>query len=100
MKNRTRDSGIDIIGNVSWGTHIGQLFTSKEEIFDVMVPYIRQGLMDNELCLWVYSDNISYYEIKDQISKIVKDVDSYLESGQLLLIPYSMLYLKNGSFNE
>ncbi|HHW00454.1 MAG TPA: PAS domain S-box protein [Clostridiaceae bacterium] len=100
MNSNIRDSGIDIIGSIPWGTHIGQLYTSKEEIFDIMLPFIKQGLNDNELCVVVYSDNTSYNEIKERLSGIVEDVDSYLESGQLHVIYYKSWYLEDDHFNE
>jgi len=100
MNSNIRDSGIDIIGSIPWGTHIGQLYTSKEEIFDIMLPFIKQGLTDNELCVVVYSDNTSYNEIKDRVSEIAEDVDSYLESSQLQIISYKNWYLEDECFNE
>jgi len=100
MNSNTRNSGIDIIGNIPWGTHISYLYTSKEEIFDIMLPFVKQGLADNEICILVYSDIISYEEIKEKVSEIVDDIDSYLEKGQLLIISYTNWYLEDSIFNE
>ncbi len=100
MDSNIRDSGIKIIGNIPWGTHIAQLYSSKADFFNVMVPYIHQGLINNELCLWVYGDNSSFEEIKDNLSEWVKNVDSYLERGQLNIVPYTRWYIKDNSFND
>lgn len=95
-----RETGIDIIGDVPWGTHICFLYNSKEEIFEIVGPYIKEGLNNNELCVWIYSDNTSFIEAKDSIKEHVLDVDQYIEKGQLRIFSYKEWYLINGSFNE
>jgi PAS domain S-box-containing protein len=100
MDRRLRNSGVNIIGDISWGTHIGQLYSSKEDFFQTGVTYIQSGLINNELCIWIYSDNTTYEEIKEKLSEYVDDVDSYLQRGQLKIIHYSQWYIKDNSFNE
>lgn len=51
MNIKLRDSGIEAIGNVYWGTHIGKLYNSNDDFFKVASPFIRSGLLNNELCL-------------------------------------------------
>ncbi|MEA4847766.1 MAG: MEDS domain-containing protein [Clostridiaceae bacterium] len=100
MKNNLRSSGIDIIGNIPWGTHISQLYSSKTDFFAAAVPYVRSGLMNNELCIWIYSQNTSYKEIKDITGEYAEDVDIYLESGQLKVMPYTEWYIDDNGFDE
>lgn len=100
MNGNLRNSGIDIIGDIPWGTHIGQLYSSKADFFDVGAPYIQSGLADNELCLWIYSQNTSYEEVKDNIGRFAGNIDEYIESGQLMIIPYTEWYITDNDFNE
>jgi len=100
MNNNLRNSGVGIIGNIPWGTHIGQLYSSKVDFFIVGAPYIQSGLMNNELCIWIYSQNTSYEEIIDIISEHVEDIDTFLVSGQLKIIPYTEWYIEDNSFND
>lgn len=100
MDTNLRDSGIDIIGKVSIGTHIAHMYSSKAEFFDVCAPYIQSGLENNELCLWIYSQNTSYEEITSTLSKYIENLDKYLESEQLIIIPYTKWYIENEDFNE
>lgn len=100
MNSNLRNSGIDIIGSIPWGTHIGQLYSSKTDFCDIGAPYIQSGLMNNELCIWIYSQNTSYEEVKDIISERIENVDTYLESGQLKIIPHTEWYIKDNSFND
>lgn len=97
---RLRKTGIDFIGYVPWGAHIGQIYSSKDDFFDVTVPYIKEGLLNNELCVWIYSQNTNHDEIKQKIKRQLINVDDFISSGQLIIIPYTKLYIKDNSFNE
>ena len=55
MRENLRKSGIDIIGDISWGTHFCQFYQTKEDLMDILVPYFKAGLENNEFCLWVTS---------------------------------------------
>ncbi len=48
MDTTLRNSGIEVIGHVPWGTHFCQFYQSKEDLVDVLVPYFRAGLESND----------------------------------------------------
>lgn len=100
MYKNSRNSGIENVGKIHWGTHIAHLFKSKGDYFDVIVPCIKTGLINNELCLFVYSNYTDYKEIISTFSDSIDDIDKYIESGQLVLMSYKDWYLKDNSFNE
>jgi signal transduction histidine kinase len=102
MKSRSelRSSGIDIIGDIPWGTHISYLYSPDENLSEVICPYIRDGLVNNELCLFIYSNKYSFDTVKNWLSQYVKGIDNYIDSGQLILLPHTEWYLKNGGFDE
>jgi hypothetical protein len=43
--------GIDIIGDMPWGTHFCQFYQTKEDLMDIFIPYFKAGLENNELCI-------------------------------------------------
>jgi len=100
MDKKLRDTGIEVIGEAFWGTHIAQFYESKDDFFSIGCPYIRAGLLNNELCVWVYSNNTNEEEIKSYLEKYINNADSYIKAGQLLLEPHVDWYLTNNSFNE
>ncbi len=95
-----RTSGLDIIGDIPWGTHICQLYESKEDIFNLMVPFIKAGLENNELCLWIYGDNTSYEEIKSKVSGYINGTDKYIDDEKLLIMLFTEWYLEDNCFKE
>ncbi len=99
MREKLRNSGIDIIGDVPWGTHICQFYQTKEDLFDILIPYFKAGLENNEFCLWVTSQPLEIKESKEALRKAVPDLDFYLEKGQIEIISYADYYLKDGIFD-
>ncbi len=93
-----RKMGIDILGNISWGTHFCLFYKTKEDLFDILVPYFKAGLENNEFCMWVTS-GLSVEEAKEALRKSIPDFDRYIEKGQVQFIPHSDWYLKDGVFN-
>ncbi len=98
-KRSGRKVGIDILGDVSWGTHLCLFYKTKEDLFDILVPYFKAGLESNEFCMWVTSEPLSVEEAEEILRKSVPDFDRYIEKGQVQIIPHSDWYLKDGVFN-
>jgi hypothetical protein len=95
-KGIIRDSGINTIGSVEWGTHFCQLYHTKEDLMDVPVPYLKAGLENNEFCIWITLNSL---EAKKALRKAISDLDIYLQKGQIKIIPYNDWYLKAGFFD-
>jgi len=55
MGGNLRKSGIEALGNVPWGTHFCQFYQTTEDLTDILVPYFKSGLENNEFCFWVTS---------------------------------------------
>ncbi len=99
MEEKIIDSGIDILGKISWGTHFCQFYKTKEDLIEILVPYFKAGLEDNEFCMWVTSEPFNEKEVKAAIRKAIPDFEKYLKKGQLEILPYSQWYIRDGSFN-
>ncbi len=100
MGERIRKSGIDIIDDVPWGTHFCQFYQTKEDLIDILVPYFKAGLKNNEFCIWITSQPLDREEAKKALREAVPDFDYYLEKGQIEIIHYADWYLKSGVFDS
>ncbi|MFH1479295.1 MAG: MEDS domain-containing protein [Candidatus Omnitrophota bacterium] len=98
LNKSIRKSGIDAIGNVSWGRHLCVFYKAKEEILGILVKYFKAGLENNEFCIWVASDEFSAEEARAYFKKEVKDLDTYIDKGQMVFGDYKDYYLKEGQF--
>ncbi|WP_332881643.1 MEDS domain-containing protein [Methanosarcina horonobensis] len=79
MIESRRSSGIDIIGDVTWGTHFCQFYDAKEDLIEILVPYFKAGLENNEFCIWVTSEPLGAEEAKGVLRTAVPDLDAYLK---------------------
>ena len=100
MEDELRNSGIDVIGGVPWGTHFCQFYRTKQDLIDILVPYFKAGLEDNEFCMWVTSEPLVVTEAEQAVRKVVNDFDEYLRRGQIEIIPYNEWYLLGGTFDN
>jgi len=100
MEEKLRTSGIDIIGDIPWGTHFCQFYQTKEDLMDVLVPYFKAGLENNEFCMWVTSQPLDVEDAKEALRRAVPDLDAYLEKEQIEIIPYTHWYVQEDSFDS
>jgi len=81
MNENMRRSGIDIIGDVPWGTHICQFYNSKEDLTEILVPYFKARLENNEFCLWITAQPLEAEDAKEALRGAVSDFNDYLAKG-------------------
>jgi len=94
-----RNSGMAMIGDLPWGSHFCQFYQTKEDLLDVLIPYFRAGLEDNEFCVWVTSDFLTTEEAIKALRREIPGFAEYLANGQIEIFPYTDWYLKGGSFD-
>lgn len=95
-----RKTGIPAVGSVPWGTHFCQFYQTKDDLISILVPYFKAGLENNEFCMWVTSEPLRADEAKKALSKVMPDLEKYIKSGQIEIIPHTKWYLKGGAFDS
>jgi PAS domain S-box-containing protein len=69
-------SGLDVIGSLQWGSHFTQLFKNENDLRDVLVPYFKAGLENNESCLWVTGAPFGANQARSALRGAVGDFDA------------------------
>ena len=100
MRENLRKSGINAIGDVPWGTHICQFYRTKEDLLDTLIPYFKAGVENNEFCLWVISQPLEVEGVKESLRRAIPDLNTYLEKGQIEIIPYTDWFTTEGVFDS
>ena len=98
MKDETRKMGVDVIGNIPWGTHICLFYQTAEDLIDILVPYFKTGLENNEFCMWVTSEPLNVEDAKRALKREIKELDEYVERGQIEFLDYRQWYTESGRF--
>jgi PAS domain S-box-containing protein len=99
IDKETRKSGIDIIGDVSWGARICLFNRNVEELLDILVPYFKAGLKNNEACLWITSEPLNKESAARALRKTVINLDKSLENGQMEISSYTNWFFKDGALD-
>jgi|GEM_PF-2643106 len=93
-----RDSGIEILGDLAWGSHFCNFFESKEDLLQILVPYFKAGLINNEFCLWITSDPITVEIAYEALRNEIPDFEQYEKKEQIIILPHVDWYLKDKKF--
>ena len=94
-----RDTGIRLLGNMPWGTHICVFYESPADLIDTAIPYFKAGLDSNEFCIWAVSASITMKETKEHLRDAIPDFDERYAARQFELIPARDWYLKGDEFD-
>ena len=95
-----RKTGIEIIGDMPWGTHFCQFYRTQQDMLDILVPYFKAGLENNEYCMWVTSEPLHVEEAAAALRQTMPDFERYAAKGSIEIIPYSEWYMKDGRFDQ
>jgi PAS domain S-box-containing protein len=95
-----RKSGLSFVGDVAWGTHLCQFYQTKQDLVDILVPYFRAGLENNEFCMWVTAEPLDVAEAKKAMEEAMPNFSRYLKRGQIEIISYKDWYVKDGVFDS
>jgi PAS domain S-box-containing protein len=99
MSDRLRPTGLEIIGDVAWGTHFCQFYRTAQDLQDILVPYFKAGLENNEFCMWIVSEPLGVEAARRAIAAAVPGFEEYWRKGQIEIIPHTDWYLKGGTFD-
>jgi len=97
--NNLRRTGINAVGDIPWGSHFCHFYETKQDLLDILVPYFRTGLEDNEFCLWVISEPLRTSEATQALRETVPDIERHLATRSIEIITHNQWYLDGGTFD-
>ncbi len=95
-----RNTGIPIVGTVPWGMHLCQFYENKQDLLDILVPYFKAGLENNEFCMWVTAEPLDAEEARAALAREVPRLCDYLRRGQIEILDYRDWYTAGGKFDS
>src|SRR6266404_4994896 len=90
MEIELRKTGISVVGDVPWGTHFCHFYETKEDLLNILIPYFKTGLENNEFCVWVVSDPLGEKEARNAFRQAVSEADRYLAAGHIQIVPHTV----------
>ena len=100
LLNRTlRRTGLDVLGDRPWGSHFCLFFDTKSDLLDILAPYFKAGLAQNEFCFWVIAEPLTEDDARDALSQVLPASERHLIDRQMEFIPCEECYLQDGKFD-
>ena len=93
---KLRNIGIDALDDVPWGMHLCLFYQTKKELIEMLVPYFKAGLENNEYCLWITSEPLTIQDAEIALKKAVPNFAKYVQKKQIEIIPHTKWYLFDG----
>ncbi|HEY0529320.1 MAG TPA: MEDS domain-containing protein [Gemmatimonadaceae bacterium] len=94
-----RKTGVDVVGDVPWGTHFCLFYDTKAALLDTVVPYCKAGLESGEFCLWVVAPPLTVAEALEALRQAVPDFSRYFADGCIEIVGAHDWYLQDGAFD-
>ena len=69
---RSRQAVSGIINDISLGAHLCMFYQTRSDLVDILVPYFKAGLENDELCMWVTSKPLETRVAKASLKRAVR----------------------------
>ena len=98
MSEELRKTGISVVGDVPWGTHFCSFYDTQHDLLDIVIPYFKTGLEDEEFCLWIISNSelLTAQEARNALNEV--NLDRYVAERSIELVGHDDWFL-NGHFD-
>jgi MEDS: MEthanogen/methylotroph, DcmR Sensory domain len=94
-----RKTGVDVVGDVPWGTHFCLFYETRADLLETVVSYCKAGLENQEFCLWVVAEPLTEQDARQALERIIPDLDRYLADQSIEIVAAREWYLQGGTFD-
>jgi DNA-binding CsgD family transcriptional regulator len=95
------DTGIAAVGQVPWGSHFCIFYETKRDLCDILVPFFKRGLENNEVCI-SYVGTHEFLTVKDATEAVRKELpefDRLTKRGQINIATREEWFGETGHVN-
>jgi signal transduction histidine kinase len=94
-----RRTGLEVLGDRPWGSHFCMFFDTKSDLLDILVPFFKTGLAQNEFCFWVLADPLTENDARYALSQAIPAADRHLIDRHMEFMSCEECYLSDGVFD-
>ena len=99
MNTQMRKTGVDVVGDMPWGTHFCLFYETGADLLETLVSYCKAGLENQEFCMWVVAEPLTGQDATHALKKAVPDFDQYLADHSIEIVAAHDWYLHDGTFD-
>src|SRR6266850_1962114 len=100
MESEVRKTGIGVVGDRPWGTHLCLFYETKEDLLEMVVPYLKAGFESGEYCVWSIPDILTQQEAHQALSELLPGMGRYSDDRRFEIHSGRDLYLTGGRFDR
>ena len=100
MTAEMRKTGVDVVGDIPWGTHFCLFYETLMDLLEPLVSYCKAGLESQEFCLWAVAAPLTGEDVTHALKRAVPDFDRYLNDQSIEIVLARDWYLQNGRFDR
>jgi hypothetical protein len=86
MTTEMRKTGVDVVGDMPWGTHFCLFYETRTDLLETLVSYCKAGLENQEFCLWVVAGPLTTEDARHALERTVPDLDRYLADHSIEIV--------------
>ena len=94
MTSDQAPSGLKAMPSIRWGSHVGQIYESANDLRATLVPYFKAGLENNERCLCVTAEPLSADAARAAMRTVMTDFDARETKGQIEIQDIDAFYAR------
>ena len=87
------------LADIPWGSHLSLFYETNWDLLDILAPFFRAGLENNEFCVWVLPEPETVEEARTELRRHLPDVDRYLAAGAIEIFSSKDWYLDKGGWD-
>jgi C4-dicarboxylate-specific signal transduction histidine kinase len=99
ISTEPRKTGIEVVGDMPWGTHFCLFYETKEDLLEILISYCRAGLESGEFCLWIVAEPLTVEEATGALKDTVPGFSRYLADSSIEIVSARDWYLSGGTFD-
>ena len=99
MTTKMRKTGVDVVGDMPWGTHFCLFYETKADLLEISVSYCKAGLESQEFCLWVVAEPLAVEDAWLALKQAVPEFDRYLTDHSIEIVQARDWYFPDGHFD-
>src|SRR2546422_4982208 len=99
MTTALRNTGIEPVGEMPWGTHFCHFYETRDDLLETLLPFFKAGLETNEFCAWVVSEPLTEAGVWQALDRAVPGLDRYVSDHSIEVLNARDVYLAGGEID-
>jgi hypothetical protein len=95
-----RKTGIGVVGDRPWGAHLCLFYETKQDLLEMVVPYLKAGFESGEYCVWTIPDSLTQLEARQALNQILPGIGWNSDDRRFEIHSGRDLYLTGGCFDR